>query len=119
MKNRCQICPSYFNVFSNDDLKIHFTTAVATGAIDNSKESKSFGNTHALFLDDTVSKITVVPVSGEYFKLIGARIYSTRTDIEIPLPEENLVRLVFMASYFMLSYLVLHHCDIYIYIYKF
>ena len=100
MKNCCQICPSYFNVFSNDDLKIHFTTAVATGAIANSKESRSFGSTHALFLDDTVSKITVVPVSGEYFKLIGARIYSTQTNIEIPLPEENLVRLVFHGIIF-------------------
>ena len=84
--------PSYFVVFSNDDLKIHYTT----GDLENSKESRSFGNTHALFIDNIVTKITVAHVTGEYFKLIGARIYSTQTDVEIPLPEENLVRLVFI-----------------------
>ena len=65
---------------------------------DKSKDSRSFGNSHALLIYGTVSKITISPKHAKQFKMIAARIYSTQTEIEIPLLEENLVRLGFLTK---------------------
>ena len=46
----------------------------------------------------TVSKITISPKHAEQFKIIAARIYSTETEIEIPLLEETVVRLGFLME---------------------
>ena len=64
---------------------------------DKSKDSRSFGNSHALLIYGTVSKITISPKHAK-FKMIAARIYSTQTEIEIPLVEETLVRLGFLME---------------------
>ena len=72
-------------------MKIDYTTAED----DKTIESRTFGNSHALLIDETVSKITASPKTGNSFKVIAARIYSTQTQIEIPLLEESLIRLVF------------------------
>lgn len=82
---------SWLTVISNDDLIIDYTTTEG----DKSKASQSFGNSHALYIYGTVSKISISSKNGGSFKIIAARIYSTETDIEIPLLEEALIRLVF------------------------
>ena len=66
-----------------------------TAEDDKTIESRNFGNSHTLLIDETVSKITVSPKNGNSFKIIAARIYSTQTQIEIPLLEKSLIRLVF------------------------
>ena len=89
-----QIWASHFTVISNDDLIIDYTTEED----DKSKVSHSFGNSHVLPIHGTVSKIIMWPKDEGLFKIIAARIYSTETEIEIPLLEETLVRLGFARN---------------------
>ena len=89
-----QIWSSHFTVISNDDLIIDYTTEED----DKSKVSHSFGNSHVLLINGTVSKIIIRPKDEGLFKIIAARIYSTETEIEIPLLKETLVRLGFARN---------------------
>ena len=73
---------------------IDYTTAED----DKTIESRGFGNSHALYIDETVSKITVSPKYGNSFKIIATRIYSTQMQIEIPILTDSLVRLVFIRN---------------------
>ena len=75
-------------------MKIDYTTAED----DKTIESRTFGNSHALLIDETVSKITISPKNGNLFKVIAARIYSTAMQIEIPMLTDSLVRLVFIRN---------------------
>ena len=73
---------------------IDYTTAED----DKTIESRGFGNSHALLIDETVSKITISPKTGNSFKVIAARIYSTQIQTEIPMLTDSLVRPVFKIS---------------------
>ena len=104
---------SYFTVFSNDDLIIDYTTEEG----DKNKDSRSFGNSHAVLIYATVSKITISPKHAEQFKIIAARIYSTETEIEIPLLEETVVRLGFLMELKLSINMILinHWCSVFYY----
>ena len=79
-------------IYCNNDLTIAFDPLEGDRI---GKESRSFGNSHALLIDATVSKIFILPKNGGRFKIIAARIYSTETGIEIPLLEEAPIRPIF------------------------
>ena len=74
---------------------------------DKRKESRSFGNSHTLLVNGTISKIRIFHKHGAPFEMIAARIYSTQTVIEIPLLEESLIRLVFQNCNQTVAY---HSC---------